>query len=594
MKDLHPKKPEKSLKSLIPHCEDGAMKEKFHLPNMENWDTGNITLLNSLEKEKKKDELKSVIVGSPATIKKEILGVKSNLCEKNSPTTQSLKTTDQVLTLRGKVLKPFWTTHSMEISKKLWLPTKTDYVDFDTTSYNTSLKKHQVLKSWFSMKKSKHQERNSLKISCQLPPSSHHAFIECDQVKKPKQMLKTIKIRLILNETEKDELNKLFGVFRWYYNVALDIYKLEKDKKNIYTSGKVSFQKLRDIIKKYELKNVNGKKIYNFNGENKKEPIPEWYEDNIHNRIPRGAYHNFTSNIKSAISNYENGHIKKYDLSYKTKKDKNYFLSFEDKSFPKILKQLKGIYKYGRKRITYEEILKNTDVKGIKVHYDRTLNRYTLLYPVDINWKPTTNENQIGKRSPFISLDTGIRTFQTGYTKDHIVEMGKECWKRLYSLLLEVDKCNSLLAKYGYKRKWKIRKAQLYHKIQNLKNELHWKSCSYLVKNYENILLPEFAIMSMVKGKLPKRIKRLLYLFSFYKFKEKLQFKGTEYGSNIVIVDESYTSKTCTNCGNLHKSLGSNKTYKCKKCEIVIDRDVNGARNILLKNHKLIKLKIKK
>ena len=96
----------------------------------------------------------------------------------------------------------------------------------------------------------------------------------------------------------------------------------------------------------------------------------------------------------------------------------------------------------------------------------------------------------------------------------------------------------------------------------------------------------------MVKGKLPKRIKRLLYLFSYYKFKEKIQFKCKEYGTNIVIVDESYTSKTCTKCGNLHKTLGSNKTYNCKKCNMVIDRDVNGARNILLKNHKLIKLKI--
>jgi|SaaInlStandDraft_1057018.scaffolds.fasta_scaffold04052_8 transposase len=51
-------------------------------------------------------------------------------------------------------------------------------------------------------------------------------------------------------------------------------------------------------------------------------------------------------------------------------------------------------------------------------------------------------------------------------------------------------------------------------------------------------------------------------------------------------------NKTCTNCGNLHKSLGSNKTYKCEKCNVIMERDVNGARNILLKNHKLIKLKI--
>jgi hypothetical protein len=54
-------------------------------------------------------------------------------------------------------------------------------------------------------------------------------------------------------------LNDLFEVFRWYYNVALDIYKLEKDKPNIYSAVQVSFQKLRDVIKKYELKIENQK-----------------------------------------------------------------------------------------------------------------------------------------------------------------------------------------------------------------------------------------------------------------------------------------------------------------------------------------------
>lgn len=584
-------KPEESLKFQIPLCEDGQMKEKLHSSKKENLDTEDITLLTSLKKDKEKEESKSVTVESLVEIRKEISSVKSNSCEKSSQTTKSLKTSDQVLTLRGKVLKPFWTRQSKKISKKLWLPIKTDCADLDLTSYNIYSKKPRTLKSWFSMKKSKLQEKNLSKISCQSPPSSLHDSMVCGE-EKPKIPLKTIKIRLILNDKEKQYLDGLFGVFRWYYNIALDVYKLEKNKNNIYSSGKVSGPKLRDIIKNYKLDIKNRKKTYKFDKNHKKNPVPEWYDDTIHNRIPRGAYHNFTSNIKSAISNYQNGHIKHFDLSYRTKKDKNYFLSFEDKSFPKILKQLKGIYKYGRKRITYEEILKNTDVRGIKIHFDRTLNRYTLLYPVETTWKPITNENQIGKRNPFISLDTGVRTFQTGYSNNHIVEIGKECWRKLYSYLLEIDKCNSILDKYGHKRKWKRRKALFYHKIQNLKNELHWKSCSYLVKNYENILLPEFAIMSMVKGKLPKKIKRLLYLFSYYKFKEKLIFKGKEYGANILIVDESYTSKTCTNCGNLHKTLGSNKIYKCEKCDIVIDRDINGARNILLKNHKLIKLKV--
>lgn len=41
----------------------------------------------------------------------------------------------------------------------------------------------------------------------------------------------------------------------------------------------------------------------------------------------------------------------------------------------------------------------------------------------------------------------------------------------------------------------------------------------------------------------------------------------------------------CSHCGNIHKNLGSNDTYRCIKCEMVMDRDVNGARNIYMKSH---------
>ena len=37
-------------------------------------------------------------------------------------------------------------------------------------------------------------------------------------------------------------------------------------------------------------------------------------------------------------------------------------------------------------------------------------------------------------------------------------------------------------------------------------------------------------------------------------------------------------------CGNIHRSLGSSKEYKCKNCNVKLDRDENGGRNILIKS----------
>ena len=49
------------------------------------------------------------------------------------------------------------------------------------------------------------------------------------------------------------------------------------------------------------------------------------------------------------------------------------------------------------------------------------------------------------------------------------------------------------------------------------------------------------------------------------------------------IVNEAYTSKTCTKCGNIKEDLGSNIEYNYKKCGCTMKRDFVGAINVFLK-----------
>ena len=86
-----------------------------------------------------------------------------------------------------------------------------------------------------------------------------------------------------------------------------------------------------------------------------------------------------------------------------------------------------------------------------------------------------------------------------------------------------------------------------------------------------------------MQGKLHPRTKDKAHVLSHYTFQQKIQNKAETEGKRVILLNEAYTSKTCTNCGNLNKTLGSKKTFSCNNCKLVIDRDINGARNILIK-----------
>ena len=71
---------------------------------------------------------------------------------------------------------------------------------------------------------------------------------------------------------------------------------------------------------------------------------------------------------------------------------------------------------------------------------------------------------------------------------------------------------------------------------------------------------------------------------SHFKFKTRLRDKALENKSfRVHDVNESYTSKTCSCCGVLN-DVGSRKVLDCSGCRVRIDRDVNAARNILIKH----------
>ena len=172
----------------------------------------------------------------------------------------------------------------------------------------------------------------------------------------------------------------------------------------------------------------------------------------------------------------------------------------------------------------------------------------------------------------------------TGISENEVIEIANDTSSRIKPYLKRIDRIKSLEVPLKIKRKIE---AVCNKKITGLVDELHWKTINFLTGHYENILIGDMSVKGIVNNHtstLHKMTKRVAYSLKFYQFRQRLEYKCQTNKLNYILVNEAYTSKTCSNCGNYDTQLGSKKVYDCNGCKTKIGRDVNGARGILIKS----------
>ena len=183
-----------------------------------------------------------------------------------------------------------------------------------------------------------------------------------------------------------------------------------------------------------------------------------------------------------------------------------------------------------------------------------------------------------------VALDPGVRTFQTYFSQREFGTIGDNINQEIRTINEKIDKLEALKESKNAKTKYALNKRCLLlrSKITNKVNDLHWKTASFLTQRYKIICLPIFKTKQISVRNPNRKTNREMYNLAHYKFKMRLKYKASLNGCQVIDCCESYTSKTCTNCGILN-NVGSKKIYKCAECSCHIDRDLNGARNIYIR-----------
>jgi transposase len=255
-------------------------------------------------------------------------------------------------------------------------------------------------------------------------------------------------------------------------------------------------------------------------------------------------------------------------------------------------KTIKLYPKYFGKKNSEIKIKTNLKKLGVSIDYSCRLNRENDRYYLNIPYIREVPKVE-GKRK--CAIDPGSRTFLTGYDPEGLIfEIGSDNGF-LRRKKQNIQKLQSKLSEEKDKRRRvKYRRIinNTYTKISNCVKDLHHKSSKLLADNYSEILLPSFETSRMTKKN--RRINNTaadnLLMLSHYKFRKLLTEKMKCRGGKLIECTEEYTSKTCGKCGRLNHNLGSSKVFQCnyQNCGLVLDRDINAARNIFMKNYSLL------
>lgn len=492
-----------------------------------------------------------------------------------------------VLNTKENLCKEFWNNQCKEYSKKLWFPS-------DDTN-DTDFKKDKV--AWF-------------KINDQVNTKYTKSLFKYNQkIEEPdeeKVLIRAIKVRLLPTLMQSKQLDKWSNTCRFVYNKCLDHIK-----NDIAINGKSDYKKTRT-----ECITANSRNDIANTG-----LLVEDWELETPKDIRDGALRDIKAAYKAAWSNLNNGNIKSFGLNHRLKKDytqqsiiipssaikldkthnklngltifESYWkMSVADRNV--LIKQQrltstksKAVLTEEHKLKEYNNSLIKVDKIGQKILKKINISRETRLKKENNEWflcilyDATKQVSQV--QTKLCALDPGVRKFQTIYSEEKVTTIvpHDSLIEKLYKRL---DGLQTLRKKYTISQQsYNKKRCRIQSKLNCLVDDMHYKTISFLVKNYTSILLPSFESQEMVRSrKLNKSTKRKMMIYSFYKFQQRLIHKcSLSTNTSVTIVNEAYTSQTCGYCGNLKKT--SAEIIHCKKCDNIFDRDINGSRNIYLK-----------
>lgn len=178
-----------------------------------------------------------------------------------------------------------------------------------------------------------------------------------------------------------------------------------------------------------------------------------------------------------------------------------------------------------------------------------------------------------------IGIDLGLTTFAT-FSNGERIE--RQRWmKRDEKDIARLQRKKERLPKGSPERRKAVHAlCHAYQRQTNRRNDFAHQESRKLVNRYGLIVFEDLDIQDMQNGNY-RSMNRSIADVAWGKFVAFTEAKAEEAARSVIRVDPKNTSQMCSGCGQIVPKDLSVRVHNCPHCGLVLDRDLNAARNIL-------------
>ncbi len=177
-----------------------------------------------------------------------------------------------------------------------------------------------------------------------------------------------------------------------------------------------------------------------------------------------------------------------------------------------------------------------------------------------------------------VGIDLGLAKFAILSNKE-VIKNPRHLKKYEKKLALLQQRLSKKKKGSKNRKRAKHKVALLYEKVANTRTDFLHKTSTRLVNSYSLIALEKLASQEMSQQNYGKQINDA----GWNMFSNMVSYKAENAGCRIVFVNPHNTTQECSNCHEIVKKGLQDRIHDCPNCNLVMDRDLNAAKNILIR-----------